>query len=109
MSKIYHGFKRAFTSIFIGFILAPILQYFLNYYELAEFIAIFYLLSFFWIYLIYKKMKYWPIWYSLGWMIGILLFNQLLENWEFIFYILVFIIAIGYNIRYKLKRFLRIK
>jgi hypothetical protein len=108
MSKIYHGFKRAFTSIIIGFILALILKYLFNYYELAEFIAIFYLLSFFGVYLIYKKMKYWSIWYSLGWMIGILLFYQLLENWEFIFYILVFIIAIGYNVRYKIKRFLRI-
>ena len=108
MSKTYHGLKRAFTSIIIGFILAPIIKYILNYYDLADFIILFYVLSFLGIYFIYKKMKYWSIWYSLGWIFGIILFYRLLENWELFLYIIVFIFAIGYNLRYKIKRSLRI-
>jgi hypothetical protein len=107
MLKVYHGFKRAFTSIIIGFILAPLLKYVLNYYDLAEFIILFYLISFIGIFLLYKKMKFWSIWYSLGWIIGILIFYQLLDRIELIFYIIIFIIAIVYNMKNKIKRKLR--
>jgi len=107
MPKIYHGFKRAFTSIILGFILAPMLKYILNYYDLPEFILLFYLLSFIGIYLLYKKMKFWSIWYSLGWIISILIFYQMLDRMELIFYIIIFIIAICYNMKYKIKRTFR--
>ena len=108
MPKTYYGFKRALISIFIGFILAPILKYILNYYDLNELVIILYLLSFLGFYLLYKKMKYWSIWYSFGWIIGILILYQFLDYLEFIFYILVFIVSICFNLRYKIKRYLKI-
>ena len=108
MSKTYYGFKRALKSIFIGLIFASILKYILNYYDLNELILVLYLLSFIGIYLLYNKMKYWSIWYSFGWIIGILILYQFLNYLEFIIYILVFIISICYNLRYKIKRYLKI-
>jgi hypothetical protein len=109
MSKIYFGFKRAIKGIISGLFIVIILKFILNYYEIEYLITLFYLISIIGIYLLYKKMKYWSLWYSLGWITGIIIFYQLLDVWELTLFIIISIFAIGYNIRYKIKRFLRIK
>jgi hypothetical protein len=104
MSRIYSGFKRATIGIISGLIIVLILKYILNYYEIEYLITLFYIISLCGIFLLYKKMKYWSLWYSIGWIVGVLILYQMLDYWELTLFIIIFIVSLGYNIKYKLRR-----
>jgi hypothetical protein len=107
MSKAYYGLKRSIEGIISGFFIVIFLKFVLNYFEVEYLISLFYLISIIGIYLLYKKMKYWSIWYSLGWIFGVILFYQLLDTWELVLFVLIFILTMGFNVKYKIKNFLR--
>jgi len=108
MSRTYYGFKRAVIGIIAGLFLAPILKSILSYYGQENLIILFYISSILAIILLTKKMRYWSIWYSLGWIFGVLVLYQMLNAWELTLYIVIFIIALCYKIRYKIRKYLRI-
>ncbi len=108
MPRTYYGFKRAAIGIIAGLFIAPILKSILSYYGQENLIILFYILSILTIILLSKKMRYWSIWYSLGWIIGVLILHQILDAWELTLYLVIFIIALCYKIRFKIRKYLKI-
>ena len=103
ISKADSGINRAIKDIIDGFVIAVIIRSILGAYNLYFLVVIFDIASIIAIIYLFEKMKYWSILYSIGWIIGVLLFISILSPNEVILYVVIFVIVIYLKISRKIK------
>jgi hypothetical protein len=106
MPRFEQGYKKSVETILSGIIIAAVIRSFLAVYNIEYLIILFDIISIISILFLFEKMKYWGIGYTIGWIIGILLFVSILSIWEVILYLIIFVVTLVIKFTNKIQRLL---